>query len=70
MGSFNHKVGDMILYNYLGVDSDFTRGRIIEINGNKALIEIGICHRKSEEIYKDTLEVVLNDLYPINYIAE
>lgn len=64
---FDFKAGDMILYNYLDTDNEYTKGRIISISGKKAKIEIGVCHRKSEEIYKDSFEVNIKDLYPINF---
>lgn len=68
MNKFNLKVGDMVLYNYLEADNNYTKGRIISIKGQKAKIEIGVCHRKSEEIYTDIIDDInLSELYPINY---
>lgn len=62
---FHPRPGDMILYSFL--DSDYIKGRVIGLtnNGKKAKIEIGICHRKSEDVYTDIMEVNVTDLSPL-----
>lgn len=58
------KVGDMIIYNYLG--SEKIKGRVIEKLKDKVKIEIGICHKKSEDIYFDRVTCKYSDLLPFS----
>lgn len=62
---FIPRPGDMILYHYLG--TDFIKGRVLAItnNGKQAKIEIGISHRKSEDVYTDVMEVDISSLRPL-----
>lgn len=57
------KVGDMIIYNYLG--SDLLKGRVLDLRKDKVEIEIGICHKKSEDIYTDKVIASYDDVLPM-----
>ncbi|NLZ33671.1 MAG: hypothetical protein GX889_01950 [Clostridiales bacterium] len=67
MNRFNLKKGDMILCDLLGTGIDYAKGRIIEINHKEAKIEVGICNKKSEDIYRETFQVNIANLYPITH---
>lgn len=60
---YNLKVGDMIIYNYLG--TDLLKGRVLDLRKDKVEIEIGICHKKSEDIYTDKVVASYDDVLPL-----
>lgn len=60
---YNLKVGDMIIYNYLG--TDLLKGRVLDLRKDKVEIEIGICHKKSEDIYTDKVVASYDEVLPL-----
>lgn len=62
---FNPRIGDMIKFRYL--DEDIIKGKLLEINGKKAKVLMGISHRKTEEVYTDEVEVNISDLLPFDF---
>lgn len=67
IGRFDLKKGDMILCDLYGTGIDYAKGRILEIKGKNAKIEVGVCNKKSEDIYREEFEVNISKLYPINH---
>lgn len=61
---YNLKVGDMIIYNYLNTDR--IKGRVLDLKKDKVEIEIGICHKKSEDIYTDKIFVSYDEVLPLS----
>lgn len=59
----NLRVGDMIIYNYLG--TDLLKGRVLNLRKNKVEIEIGICHKKSEDVYTDKVVANYDEVFPL-----
>ena len=53
------KKNDYVLYNY---DGDELISRILDINGEKATIEVCLSIRRGEETLTDTMEVNMSEL--------
>ena len=66
---FNFKEGDIIKYLYI---DDLLPGRIIKLlkEENKAIIEVGICGKRYEDIFKDNSTVSMNLIYPFDVTEE
>lgn len=61
---YNLKEGDMIIYHYL--KTDLIKGRVLSLKKDKVLIEIGICHKKSEDIYRDKVMANYEEVLPFD----
>ena len=57
------KKNDYVLFNYDGED---LMSRILEIRGDKALIEVCLSIRRGEETLTDNMEVSLSELKKIS----
>ena len=68
MNKCNFAIGDMIIYHYL--KTEIIRGRILELKKDTAIIEIGICNKKSEEVVIEKSEVSYEFLYPMSYLGQ
>lgn len=67
--NFNPKIGDMVLYKYL--KDSYMKANILTITDNNEYeIEVGVCHRKSQDLWYDKFVVKKKDLRPFDYLKE
>lgn len=59
----NFKVGDFVFYQFLA--KDYVKGKILELKDKVALIEIGFCTKKSEDVKTETMDVEYKYLYSV-----
>ena len=59
---YNLKVGDMIIYDYLG--TDYLKGRVLELHKDKVHIEVTVYKKKSEDPFVDNMKVPYELVYP------